>query len=70
MTLEDISESGGADRIMDYITLLFLAAMKEIMLYQEKIYETLCIYPFDAAFLESVSGAVSEQPESLEKYGE
>lgn len=66
VTLEDIFKLDGADRIMDYITLLFLAAMKEIMLYQEKIYETLYIYPFDAAFLDKVS----DMPEAPEKYGE
>lgn len=66
VTLDDIFKSDGADRIMDYITLLFLAAMKEIMLYQEKIYETLYIYPFDAAFLDQPS----DSPEPAEKYGE
>lgn len=64
VTLDDIFNLGDADRIMDYITLLFLAAMKEIMLYQEKIYETLYIYPFDAAFMEQ------DAPEPPEKYGE
>ncbi|MDR2944934.1 MAG: segregation/condensation protein A [Methanosarcinales archaeon] len=68
VTLDDIFESGGADKIMDYITLLFLAAMKEIMLYQEKIYETLYIYPFDAAFLEN--GLKQDASEALEKYSE
>ena len=49
VTLDEIFALGGADRIMDYITLLFLASMKEIVLYQERIYETLFIYPFGAA---------------------
>jgi len=48
VTLDEIFEVGNADRIMDYITLLFLASMKEILLYQEKMYETLFIYPFGA----------------------
>jgi len=49
VTLDEIFALGGGDRIMDYITLLFLASMKEIVLYQERIYETLFIYPFGAA---------------------
>jgi len=48
VTLDDIFALGDSDKIMDYITLLFLASMKEIILYQEKIYETLFIYPFGA----------------------
>jgi len=48
VTLDEIFALGDSDKIMDYITLLFLASMKEIILYQEKIYETLFIYPFGA----------------------
>ena len=48
VTLDEIFKLDGADRIMDYITLLFLAAMKEIILYQQEIYGTLFIYPFSA----------------------
>ena len=49
VTFDDIFELEGADRIMDYITLLFLASMKEVMLYQKEIYQTLYIYPYSAA---------------------
>jgi segregation and condensation protein A len=49
VTLDDIFELEGADRIMDYITLLFLATMKEVVLYQKVIYQTLYIYPYSAA---------------------
>jgi Uncharacterized conserved protein len=48
VTLDEIFALEGSDKIMDYITLLFLASMKEVVLYQEKIYETLFIYPFGA----------------------
>jgi len=48
VTLDEIFALEGADKIMDYITLLFLASMKEVVLYQEKMYETLFIYPFGA----------------------
>lgn len=54
VTLDEIFKLDGSDRIMDYITLLFLAAMKEVVLYQEKIYETLYIYPFDAVFANEI----------------
>ena len=48
VTLDDIFELENADRIMDYITLLFLATMKEVVLYQKEIYKTLYIYPYSA----------------------
>lgn len=50
VTLDDIFALDGADKIMDYITLLFLSAMKEVILYQKEIYGTLYIYPFTAVF--------------------
>lgn len=50
VTLDELFGLEGADRIMDYITLLFLASMKEVVLYQKEIYGTLFIYPFDTAF--------------------
>ncbi|WNY23286.1 Segregation and condensation protein A [Methanimicrococcus hongohii] len=53
VTLDEIYRLEGADKIMDYITLLFLAAMKEVMLYQKEIYGTLYVYPFDEAVLEN-----------------
>lgn len=49
VTLDDIFKLEGADRIMDYVTLLFLASMKEVALYQKEIYQTLYIYPYSAA---------------------
>ena len=48
VTLDDIFELEGVDRIMDYISLLFLATMKEVVLYQKEIYKTLYIYPYSA----------------------
>jgi len=48
VTLDDIFELEGVDRIMDYISLLFLATMKEVVLYQKEIYQTLYIYPYSA----------------------
>ncbi|MCL2550292.1 MAG: segregation/condensation protein A [Methanimicrococcus sp.] len=50
VTLDEIFEIKGSDRIMDYITLLFLTSMKEIVLHQKEMYGTLFIYPFDVAF--------------------
>ena len=50
VTLDELFEIDGADRIMDYITLLFLTSMKEIVLHQKEMYGTLFIYPFDVAF--------------------
>ncbi|WNY28227.1 Segregation and condensation protein A [Methanimicrococcus stummii] len=60
VTLDEIYQLDDADRIMDYITLLFLAAMKEIMLYQKEIYGTLYIYPFDAIFADQTAADTAE----------
>ncbi|WNY27242.1 ScpA family protein [Methanolapillus ohkumae] len=49
VTWEDVLALEKSDKIMDYITLLFLASMKEILLYQEVIFGDLFIYPFGAA---------------------
>ncbi|MDL2260988.1 segregation/condensation protein A [Methanimicrococcus sp. OttesenSCG-928-J09] len=63
VTLDEIFELDGADRIMDYITLLFLAAMKEVVLYQKEMYGTLFIYPFSAAFVNAIGedAAISDE---------
>ncbi|MDY0266613.1 MAG: ScpA family protein [Methanimicrococcus sp.] len=65
VTLDEIFNRGGSDKIMDYITLLFLAVMKEILLFQKEIYGTLYIYPFSAVF-ESEETPVSKETESAE----
>jgi segregation and condensation protein A len=46
VTLDDVFKLEKSDKVMDYITLLFLATMKEIVLYQKEIYRTLYIYPY------------------------
>ncbi|MDR0767775.1 MAG: segregation/condensation protein A [Methanosarcinales archaeon] len=68
VTLDEIYRLDGSDKIMDYITLLFLAAMKEVMLYQKEIYGTLYIYPFDEAILKNRIEDVIEDtlPETAE----
>lgn len=63
VTLDEIFEPDGADKIMDYITLLFLAAMKEVVLYQKEIYGTLFIYPFSAACENTIA---EDTPETAE----
>ena len=66
VTLDEIFELDGADRIMDYITLLFLAAMKEIVLYQQEIYGTLFIYPFSAYEKIENAAAATDEAEAAE----
>ncbi|MDV0446883.1 Segregation and condensation protein A [Methanosarcinaceae archaeon Ag5] len=53
VTIDDIFSLENSDKIMDYITLLFLASMKEIVLYQEVIFGDLFIYPFGVVLDES-----------------
>ncbi|WNY24583.1 ScpA family protein [Methanolapillus millepedarum] len=53
VTIDEVFSLENSDKIMDYITLLFLASMKEIVLYQEIIFGDLFIYPFGAVLDES-----------------
>lgn len=45
VTLEDVFLLPDGDRVMDYVTLLFLTTMREIMLVQEVIFSDIKIYP-------------------------
>jgi len=64
VTLDELFEMEGADRIMDYITLLFLTSMKEIVLYQKEMYGTLFIYPFDVAFENKIADVAGHPVEA------
>lgn len=56
VTLDELLSRPDSERIMDYITLLFIAAMKEIVLAQDEIFGTLYIYPPSAADGDAVPG--------------
>ena len=45
VSLEEVLSREGSDRIMDYVTLLFLTNLKEIDLWQEELFGPLYIYP-------------------------
>lgn len=45
VTIEDVFSLPDGDRIMDYVTLLFLTAMHEIILVQDVVFSELRIYP-------------------------
>ena len=48
VSLEEVLSREGSDRIMDYVTLLFLTNLKEIDLWQEELFGPLYIYPKEA----------------------